>query len=77
MFLGNGIVFNGQIFDDVNHVHHIVEHDRTGDDIRRAKRGSAVRSIDVMRHSQIGCPKKGGPTLDEKSWKISAQMIEI
>ena len=42
MFLGNGIAFNNQIFDDVSHVHHIVEHDRIGDDIHRAKRGSAV-----------------------------------
>ena len=33
MFLGSGIAFNNQIFDDVSHVHHIVEHDRIGDEV--------------------------------------------
>ena len=33
MFLGNGIAFYNQIFEDVNHVHYIVEHDRVGDEV--------------------------------------------
>ena len=33
MFLGNGIAFSNQILDDVSHVHHVVEHDRIGDEV--------------------------------------------
>ena len=46
MFLGNGIAFNNQIFDDVSHVHHIVEHDRIGDDIERASEARIGSVID-------------------------------